>query len=66
MIFSEHLSNLRKLKGLTQVELAEQIGIHWRTYQTYERGQREPALSTLIALADFYNLTLDELACRKR
>ena len=47
-------------------ELAEKIGISWRAYQTYERGEREPVLSTLVALADFYGLSLDELVCRER
>lgn len=66
MTFSEHLLQLRKRRGLKQTEIAPEIGIHWRTYQTYERGEREPTLSTLIALADFYDLTLDELVCRAR
>lgn len=66
MKFSEHLLQLRKAHGLKQTEIAPKIGIHWRTYQTYERGEREPSLSTLVALADFYDLTLDELVCRKR
>ena len=66
MNFSEHLLQLRKSKGLTQTDLALEIGISWRAYQTYERGQRDPSLPTLIALADFYNLSLDELGGRKR
>ena len=66
MNFSEHLLQLRKTKGLTQTDLALEIGISWRAYQTYERGHRDPSLPTLIALADFYNLSLDELVCRKR
>ena len=66
MTFAEHLLQLRKSKGLKQTELAEQIGISWRAYQTYERGEREPTLSTLVALADFYNLSLDELVCRRQ
>lgn len=66
MTFPEHLLKLRKAHGLTQMELASEIGISWRAYQTYERGEREPGLSTLIALADFYDLTLDELVCRER
>ena len=66
MTLSEHLLQLRKSKGLTQTDLALEIGVSWRAYQTYERGQRDPSLPTLIALADFYNLSLDELVCRKR
>lgn len=36
-----------------------------RAYQNYERGLREPKLSALVALADFYEVSLDELACRE-
>jgi len=66
MTFPENLSKLRKKAGLSQTALAHRIGIGWRAYQTYERGEREPALSTLIALADFYDISLDELVCRER
>ena len=66
MTFSEHLLQLRKSRGLKQPELAEKFGLSWRGYQNYELGLREPKMSTLIALADFYNLSLDELVCRKR
>ena len=64
MTFPEHLLHLRQKHGLTQTGLAPEIGISWRAYQTYERGEREPQLSTLIALADYYGISLDELACR--
>lgn len=66
MTFSEHLLQLRTARDLTQKSLAAKIGISWRTYQNYELGLREPPLSTLIALADFYDLPLDELVCRER
>ena len=66
--FSEHLLQLRTARDLSQKALAvaKIIGISWRTYQNYELGLREPTLSTLIALADFYGLSLDELVCRER
>ena len=66
MTFSEHLLHLRKAHGLKQTEIAEKLNISWRAYQTYERGEREPTLSTLVALADFYDISLDELVCRQR
>lgn len=66
MTFSEHLLQLRKEKGLSQAEVAAAVGISWRGYQNYELGLREPKLSVLIALADFYHLSLDELVCRER
>lgn len=66
MTFAEQLQRLRKKTGMSQVALAEKIGISWRAYQTYERGEREPTRPILIALADFYDLSLDELVCRER
>lgn len=66
MIFPEHLLKLRLASGHSQQGLADKIGIALRTYQYYERGQREPTLSTLVALADFYDMSLDELVCRER
>ena len=66
MTFAENLLRLRTERKLKQAELAQQAGIGQRAYQTYERGQREPTLSTLVALADYYDLTLDELVGRQR
>ncbi|MCI9037591.1 MAG: helix-turn-helix transcriptional regulator [Oscillospiraceae bacterium] len=66
MTFPEHLLKLRLENNLSQQAVADEIGIALRTYQYYERGQREPMLTTLIALADIYDLSLDELVCRSR
>ena len=66
MKFHENLLRLRKERGLTQPEVAEGSGLSLRGYQNYERGLREPSLTGLIALADFYDLSLDELVCRQR
>lgn len=66
MTFPEHLQELRQNQNYTQKEVANGIGISLPSYQRYEYGSREPTLSTLIALADFYDLSLDELVCRSR
>ena len=58
---SKRLVALRKARGLSQTAVANEIGIALRTYQYYERGEREPQLSTLIRLADFYRVSLDTL-----
>lgn len=65
MTFSEHLLWLRKNRNYKQQEVAEGAGLSLRAYQNYERGQREPQMSVLIALADFYELSLDDLVCRE-
>ena len=66
MTFSENLLQLRKSRGYKQQELADTLGISLRVYQYYEHGEREPQLSTLVKLADFYDLSLDELVGRER
>ena len=64
MDFQEKLIQLRNVNGILQKDLAEKLGVNLHTYQRFEYGQQEPRMSTLIALADFYNLSLDELVCR--
>ena len=66
MTFPEHLLLLRRSHGLKQMELAKKIGLSWKGYQNYELGLREPKLSTLIALADFYGITIDDLVCHSQ
>lgn len=63
MTFSEHLVKLREQKGIKQREVAQALGISLHAYQRFEYGEQEPRLSVLIALADFYGVSLDELAC---
>ena len=65
MSFCDHLRYLRESRGLKQADIAKKIEVGLHTYQRYEYGEREPQLSTLVALADFYELSLDELVCRE-
>lgn len=66
MKFSEHLVFLREKNNILQKDIAKEVGVSLHTYQRYEYGEREPQMSVLIALADLYNLSLDELVCRER
>ena len=66
MTFAEHLAFLREKREISQKDLANIIGISTHAYQRFEYAEREPRLSVLIALADFYDISLDELVCRER
>lgn len=55
---------LRKERRVYQRELAELLGLTLRGYQFYEDGTNEPNIKTLIALANFYNVTIDYLVGR--
>ena len=58
------LKELRSERGLSQKELADVLACSVTVYSRYETGAREPSLDTLIRLADFYGVTLDELVGR--
>ena len=62
--FSKRIIQIKNEKKLMQNDIAANIGIHVRTYQYYEKGQKEPTLSVLIALADYFDVSLDYLVGR--
>ena len=55
------LQTLRKEKGLTQEQLAEQVGVARRTISRWETGSNMPDLDILLELADFYSVDLREI-----
>ncbi len=61
---AENLTKLRKEKGLKQTDMALFLKINNRQYQRYESGDSEPKLDTLIALADYFDVSLDYLVGR--
>lgn len=66
MEFKDILTNLRKSRGLSQRKIARELGMGLVVYQRYEWGEREPAFRQLIALADYFDISLDELCGRER
>ena len=63
--FSEKLSLLRRQAGMTQAELAERLGISKSSVSMYERGNREPELELLQAMADFFSVSVSSLLGRE-
>ena len=55
------LRELREQKGVTQKEVADAIGCTATVYSRYERGEREPDISTLCSLADYFEVSTDIL-----
>ena len=62
--FSVRLREVRNARGKKQRETAEQLGVGIRTYQLYEQGKNEPSIAKLIALADFFDVSMDYLLGR--
>lgn len=55
------LRELRKEKGLTQEQLAEQFGVSNRTVSRWENGSNMPDLSLLVEIADYYDVEIREI-----
>ena len=63
-ILAKRLKALRESRRIYQREMAEQLGLSFRGYQGYETNQTEPKLATLIAIADYYHVSIDYLVGR--
>lgn len=58
------LRQLRKDKGIYQKDLAALLNITLRAYQLYESNDGYPSVPSLLALADYFNVSLDYLTGR--
>jgi transcriptional regulator with XRE-family HTH domain len=63
-ILAKRLKELREERRIYQRELAEILDMSFRGYQNYETGQSEPKLATLLAIADYYQVSIDYLVGR--
>lgn len=60
------LQALRKAKGITQAELAEYFGVSPKTVSKWECGEALPEIPLLQAIAEYYEVTIDEILKGKR
>ena len=58
-IIAKNIKHLRRLKGLTQEQLAEELSISRSRIGSYEEGRSEPPIETLIDLSHYFNLPVD-------
>ena len=63
-MFGKRLRTARMNSGLTQLKMAESLGIALRTYQHYEEGSRSPSLELLVRIGDILDVSIDYLLCR--
>lgn len=56
----------RKRKGMTQEQLAEKLGISTVAVSKWERGMSVPKLEVVCQLADYFQMSVDELLGRKK
>ena len=63
-LVSERLAELRHSMNLTETELSAKIGFAQTTYSFYEIGKRRPTTMKLLAIAQFYNVSVDYIVGR--
>ena len=61
MALSEKLYELRKKDGLSQEQLAEQLGVSRQAVSKWESGKTVPESDTLISISRYFNVSLDYL-----
>ncbi len=58
---ADRIQHLRKIKGLSQEELADQIGVSRQTISKWESEQSTPDLEKIVLMSDFFEVTTDYL-----
>ena len=61
MEFSGRVKILRKQAQLTQVDVAEKLGISQPAYASWERGIKKPTQENLVKIAQILNVSVDYL-----
>ncbi len=62
--FASRIRELRLERKMIQQDMADTLSVRVRTYQAYEYGESTPDVAGLVAIADFFNVSLDYLMGR--
>lgn len=57
MLLHNNLTAIRRQRGLTQYDVAQSLGISDKTYSKWETGENEISVHSLLALADYYQIS---------
>lgn len=60
--FGRNLRRLRTQKGISQKDVADAVGVQQGFISNVEDGRRRPSLPMALAIAEFFNVTLDEMS----
>lgn len=55
------LREIRRAKGISQLKLAMDLNTNQNTISRYETGEREPGITELIRIADYFHISVDYL-----
>lgn len=62
----KRISELRKSKNITQMALADMMGISFQAVSNWERGESMPDISKLGELSEIFGVSIDDILCNKR
>jgi transcriptional regulator with XRE-family HTH domain len=62
--FHDTLAGLRRTRGMSQRQVAADLGISQALLSHYENGAREPGLAFVCRVCDYYGVSADYLLCR--
>ena len=60
------IKKYRESKKMTQIELAEEIGVSQSTVAGWEAGEVNPRIDKLLAMSKLFNCTVDELIKKEK
>ena len=61
MLFGEKLKKLRKARGLSQEQLADELQVSRQAISKWELGESTPDTDNLVALSDYFGVSIDYL-----
>ena len=62
-MIGRRIRELRKMKGMTQIALADEVNLS-PTYLSYlENGNKKPSINTVVTIANALGVTSDEILC---
>lgn len=64
MYLAQNLKYLREQKGMSQRECAENFGLSSSAIAMWEKNQRKPDIDMLIRLAEYFDVTLDDIVLK--
>lgn len=60
-MIAQNIKKLRGDKNLTQSQLADKLGLNRSVIGAYEEGRAEPRMTTLVSMANYFDVSLDDL-----
>ena len=61
MLLNEKIAIIRKMNNMSQETFAEELGVSRQAVSKWETGSSVPDIQLLLRIADFYNITIDQL-----